>query len=78
MFEILDFIFTLLGDDKPPITAACGMEIFEEQAKKQSDNQVRARHIAEEEENPYIKELMENRMDNGIYDFKDLRPDKYK
>lgn len=75
---MLQFIFQLLDIDGVFSAASSPAELQMECAKMHSDKQVRARHIMKEEKDPYIKELMENRMDNGIYDFSDLRPEKYK
>lgn len=75
---MLQFIFQLLDIDGIFSAASSPAEIQMECTKKYSDKQVQAKHIMQEEEDPYIKELMENRMDNGIYDFSDLRPEKYK
>ena len=75
---MLQFFCQLFDIDGVISSASSPGEFELECAKRRSDKQVQARHIMQEEENPYIKELMENRMNNGIYDFKDLRPEKYK
>lgn len=74
---MLQFICQLLDIDGVISSASSPGEMELECAKFRSDKQVRARHIMKEEKDPYIKELMENRMNNGIYDFSDLRPEKY-
>jgi len=77
---MLQFIFQLLDMDRTDCfsSASSPFEMKLECEKFRSDKQVRARHIIKEEKDPYIKELMENRMNHGIYDFSDLRPEKYK
>lgn len=75
---MLQFICQLLDIDGVISSASSPFEMQLECEKFRSDKQVRARHIMKEEKDPYIKELMENRMNHGIYDFSDLRPEKYK
>ena len=75
---MLQFIFQLLDIDPDYSSASSPFAMQQECAKYRSDKQVQARHIMQDEENPYIKELMQNRINNGIYDFSDLRPEKYK
>ena len=77
---MLQFIFQMLGMDRTDCfsSASSPFEMNQECAKQRSDKQVQARYIMQDEENPYIKELMRNRINNGIYDFSDLRSEKYK
>ena len=75
---MLQFIFQLLDINPDYSSASSPFEMHQECAKYRSDKQVQARYIMQDEENPYIKELMRNRINNGIYDFSDLRPEKYK
>lgn len=75
---MLQFIFQLLDINPDYSSASSPFEMNQECTKHRSDKQVQARYIMQDEENPYIKELMRNRINNGIYDFSDLRPEKYK